>query len=114
MIMSAAGAATQRAKFAPGDIVQHRRYGYRGVIVAHDLTCKADDAWYENNKTQPERDQPWYHMLVHGSASITYAAQTSLEADVEGEPIDHPYVPIFFTEYADGRYTRNDQTWPGW
>ena len=27
--------------FAPGDLVHHRRYGYRGVLVAVDRTCQA-------------------------------------------------------------------------
>ncbi len=53
------------ASFQPGDLVHHKRYGYRGVVVAVDPNCRADDAWYQANQTQPDRDQPWYHVFVH-------------------------------------------------
>ena len=56
------------ARFQPGHLVRHRRYGYRGVVVALDLECGAGDDWYRSNRTQPDRDQPWYHVLVHGSS----------------------------------------------
>lgn len=95
-----------------GQIVRHRRYGYRGVVVEFDLSCKADQAWYQSNQTQPDRDQPWYHVLVDGSSNSTYAAQTSLEADKSSAPIIHPYLEHFFTEFTGDRYVRNDRPWP--
>ncbi len=98
--------------YHPGQIVRHRRYGYRGVVVDFDLTCKADAGWYQSNQTQPERDQPWYHVLVDGSSTATYAAQTSLEADERSDPIIHPHLQWFFTEFVGDRYVRNDRPWP--
>lgn len=53
-----------RTVFEPGQLVRHRRYGYRGVVVDRDEFCEADDEWYSKNQTQPDRDQPWYHVLV--------------------------------------------------
>ena len=67
--------------FEVGWIVRQRRYGYRGVVVAFDLTCQAEDGWYFANRTQPERYQPWYHLLVHDGPHVTYAAQTSLDRE---------------------------------
>lgn len=96
-------------QFTPGQLVRHRRYGYRGVIVDFDMTCQADEAWYLKNQTQPDRNQPWYHVLVHGSGAVTYAAQQNLVADLSAEPINHPLVEMFFTEFTAGRYTRNDK-----
>ncbi len=98
--------------YRPGQIVRHGRYGYRGVVVDFDLTCQADEAWYRSNRTQPDRDQPWYHVLVDGSSNTTYAAQTSLEADERSAPIIHPYLELFFTEFTGERYVRNDRPWP--
>ena len=98
--------------YHPGQIVRHRRYGYRGVVVAFDLTCKADEGWYQSNQTRPDRNQPWYHVLVDGSHNTTYAAQTSLEADERSAPITHPYLEHFFTEFTGDRYVRNDRPWP--
>lgn len=101
------------ARFAPGDLVRHVRYGYRGVVVAWDDGCRASEAWYQANATQPARDQPWYHVLVHGSDAVTYAAQTSLRRDPEPEPVLHPLVARFFSAYSAGRYVRNTTPWPG-
>ena len=99
-------------RFVPGQLVRHVRYGYRGVVVAFDLTCQADDDWYFNNRSQPDRYQAWYHVLVHGAEHVTYAAQTSLEANDTGEQVVHPFVGHFFSAFSDGRYTRNDTPWP--
>ena len=98
--------------FEPGDLVQHRRYGYRGVVVQRDESCQADDAWYQKNNTQPDRDQPWYHVLVSDSSTCTYAASENLQADFSGQPISHPLLDYFFAAFEDGRYVRNDQPWP--
>ena len=109
---SEAGTPQREPLYHQGQIVRHRRYGYRGVVVDFDLTCKADGAWYQSNQTQPDRNQPWYHVLVDGSSNTTYAAQTSLEADESSAPITHPYLEHFFTEFTGDRYVRNDRPWP--
>ena len=99
-------------KFAKGQLVCHKRYGYRGVVVEFDVRCMADDQWYMKNQTQPIRDQPWYHVLVHGASTVTYPAQDNLLPDPSDEPVDHPLVDHFFSEFVDGRYVRNDTSWP--
>lgn len=100
------------ARFAPGDLVRHRRYGYRAVVVAFDLECRASGSWYASNQTQPPRDQPWYHLLVHRHDHTTYAAQSNLEADASGEPIEHPLLQHFFDGFEGGVYLRNERQWP--
>jgi len=91
-------------KFCEGDIIHHRRYDYRGVIVAWDPSCQADEAWYQKNHTQPDRDQPWYHVLVDGSDATTYVAQENLSLADNTEEIDHPLVQQMFSSYFKGRY----------
>lgn len=98
--------------FQPGDLIRHRRYGYRGVVVAVDLHCKAEPEWYLSNQTQPDRAQPWYHVLVHGCENCTYAAESSLMADSSGEEVHHPFVAYFFEAFKGGRYVRNNHKWP--
>jgi heat shock protein HspQ len=100
--------------YAPGQLVKHVRYGYRGVVVDFDTTCMADEMWYYQNQTQPPRNQPWYHVLVDGSTATTYAAQTSLEADDQGDPVNHPLVEEFFIAFSEGRYERNEVRIQGW
>jgi heat shock protein HspQ len=104
----------QPPKFQTGQTVCHRRYGYRGVVVAVDPQCAAPPAWYESNRTQPLRQQAWYHVLVHGSATTTYAAQENLVLDESGAEISHPLIDTYFDGFADGLYSRNQQPWQGW
>lgn len=98
-------------RFHVGRLIRHRRYGYRGVIVAFDPACKADEAWYQSNQTQPDRDQPWYHVLVHGGPQTTYAAEENLQMDSNPEPVEHPLLAEFFSGFTDGRYIRNKKPW---
>jgi heat shock protein HspQ len=103
--------SSPRPVFESRQIVRHRRYGYRGVVVDRDDFCQADDQWYSKNQTQPDRDQPWYHVLVSGSAACTYAASENLVADSSGLPIERPLLSHYFSEFKDGIYIRNDQPW---
>ena len=91
-------------QFQIGDVIHHRRYGYRGVIVEVDQTCQADEQWYQSNQTQPARDQPWYHVLVDQSDHTTYVAQENLEPDTTGRPVEHPLLDRFFSAFFQGRH----------
>lgn len=106
--------ADTKPKFAPGQLVRHCRYRYRGVVVAADPRCLADHQWYISNRTQPDQNQPWYHVLVDGTGTTTYAAESNLNEDDLGGPVDHPLVTQFFDGFRDGRHVRNDRPWPGW
>ena len=72
----------------------------------------ADENWYQSNNTQPDKEQPWYHVLVHESGSITYPAQSSLQLDESNQQITHPLLDHFFNGFEKGRHTRNDTPWP--
>jgi hemimethylated DNA binding protein len=37
---------------------------------------------------------------------MTYVAERNLERDASGEPIVHPLVSRFFSDFVDGRYVR--------
>ena len=99
-------------RFQIGQLVRHKRYHYRGVIVAMDPRCQASEAWYQANQTRPDRDQPWYHVLVDGAGSVTYPAESSLEEDPTREPVVHPLVETFFESFDGTRYIRNQTPWP--
>lgn len=105
-------ATCEPISFYPGKLVKHINYNYRGVVVDVDRSCKADDDWYASNKAQPNKNQPWYYILVHNSISITYAAQSNLEADNHGVKIRHPLINHFFSSYMNHAYVRNNQPWP--
>ena len=93
------------AKFSVGDVVHHKRFGYRGVIIDADAIFSLSEEWYEvMAKSCPPKDRPWYHVLVHGSDQQTYVAERNLEPDASGEPIQHPLVDYYFDGFRGGRY----------
>jgi len=98
-----------RAKFSIGDLIHHRLFDYRGVIVDVDQVFQATEEWYEQvARSRPPKDKPWYHVLVHGSVHVTYVAEQNLESDKGLEPINHPMLGNFFSKLKDGKYIRNE------
>jgi len=98
-----------RVKFSIGELVQHRLFNYRGVIVDVDQNFQATDEWYEAvAKSRPPKNKPWYHVLVDGSNHSTYVAERHLEADEELRPVEHPMLDHFFTTFEDGKYRRDE------
>ena len=96
-----------KAKFSVGQLVQHKLFGYRGVVVDADATFQLDDEWYRAMaKSKPPREQPWYHVLVHNATHVTYVAECNLGPDENDTPIIHPLVKEYFLEFRDGHYTR--------
>ena len=100
-----------RAKFSIGELVHHKLFNYRGVIVDVDQKFTATDEWYEQvARSRPPKNRPWYHVLVHDHEHSTYVAEQNLEPDDENVPIIHPAIGNFFTEFENGRYIRNDRS----
>jgi heat shock protein HspQ len=98
------------AKFAIGDLVHHRLFDYRGVVVDVDATFQGTEEWYATMaKSRPPKDKPWYHVLVHGSTHSTYVAEQNLEPDTSEQPVSHPMVEHFFNGFEGGRYITVDQ-----
>ncbi|RRQ22039.1 heat shock protein HspQ [Thiohalobacter thiocyanaticus] len=97
----------RRAKFSVGDIIHHKRFDYRGVVVDVDPIFQGTDEWYEQvARSRPPKDKPWYHVLVHGSDQMTYVAERHLETDESGEPIQHPLLELYFSRLENGRYVQ--------
>lgn len=94
-----------------GDVVIHRKYGYRGVIYGHDLQCSAPSEWQEAMKIEllaRGQHQPFYHILVdtrdRPGGMSTYVAQENLTVPKEGKPVLHPWITKFFNGFEDGTY----------
>lgn len=96
------------ARFGPGQLVRHNRFGYRGVVVDVDPVFSGSDDWYDQvARSRPPRDAPWYHVLPDRAEHMTYVAERHLEADEAGEPIEHPLLARFFDAFRSGRYARD-------
>lgn len=97
-----------RARFAIGDVVRHRRYDFRGVIFDIDPVFANSEEWYQSipAEVRPDRDQPYYHLLAENEESsyVAYVSQQNLLGDNDSGPVDHPSVAELFEDYAEGRY----------
>ncbi|WP_372369582.1 heat shock protein HspQ [Candidatus Uabimicrobium sp. HlEnr_7] len=91
--------------FHVGQVITHKKYGYRGVIVDLDL---------QPNNTKPDiylGSQPWYSILVHNSYQNTYIPQNNLMLDISPKPVNNPLMDYFFDEFNNGVYSRNSRVW---
>ncbi len=93
------------AKFAPGQVIQHRGRDYRGVIVDVDPVFYGDGdiAAQAVGENEP-LDRPWYHVLVNGHEYVTYVSEASIEADDTGRPVIHPSLTLFFAGFEGNHY----------
>ena len=71
-----------KAKYCIGQLIQHKLFDYRGIILSVDLEFKSTDEWYEAvAKSRPPKNEPWYHVLVHQKGHQTYVAEQILQPD---------------------------------
>lgn len=93
------------AQFHLGCVVRHTILGYRAIVVDVDAHFQADEAWLEASLLdEPSQHEPWYHLLIDGMVYWAYAAESHLENDDSGDPIEHPELSEFFAELDHGVY----------
>jgi heat shock protein HspQ len=96
---------SKSVKFHIGQIVHHKLFDYRGVIVDVEPVFSGSDEWYDLvAKSKPPKDKPWYHVLPDDSGHQTYVAERNIEIDTSGQPVKHPSLNLYFTEFRDGIY----------
>jgi len=99
---------SHRGTFSVGQLVYHRLFHYRGVVVDVDPTFRGTEEWYDQVAlTRPPKDRPWYTVLVHNAVHETYVAERNLEADDSAEPVNHPLVNEYFERFENGAYISN-------
>ncbi len=97
-----------RNEFHAGQVIHHKFFDYRGVVVDVDQRFQLSEEWYEEvARSRPPKDQPWYHVLVHGSSHTTYVAERNLEPGRSAQPIEHPLLDRFFDKFNDGFYSNS-------
>ncbi|MEE2679307.1 MAG: heat shock protein HspQ [Myxococcota bacterium] len=101
--------SSEKARFAVGELVAHRLFGYRGVVFDVDPSFQGTEDWYDTvARSRPPKDAPWYHVLVHGATHTTYVAEQNLDADTSGEAIEHPLLAHLFETLREGRYVQRN------
>ena len=97
--------ATMQARFRVGQLVHHKLFDYRGVIIDVDPGFMGADEWYRTMaRSRPPKDKPWYHVLVHNAVHQTYVAEQNLDPDPSGDPVIHPDIDDYFEGFRAGIY----------
>ena len=101
--------------FNIGDVVKHKLYQFRGVIVDIDPEFANSEEWYQSipEDSRPKKDQPFYHLLAENSETFysAYVSQQNLLPDSESGPIHHPDIDDLFSDVEISRYLPNFKPW---
>jgi len=103
--------ATKTAKFSIGQLIEHKIFNYRGVIIDVDPVFQGTDEWYEQVAlSRPPKGRPWYKVLVHNAVHETYVAERNLNIDTSEQPVSHPLIKVIFDDFINGHYIINRYT----
>ena len=70
-----------------------------------DATFQGAEEWYEQMaRSRPPKDEPWYHVLVDEAEHMTYVVEKNLAVDELNDPVNHPLLDHFFSDFQGGRY----------
>ena len=95
-------------QFSIGQVVKHRLYAFRGVIVDVDPEFNNTEEWWLAipEEVRPRKDQPFYHLLAENETTAyeAYVSEQNLLIDDSGEPVNHPQVAEVFGEFLGTSY----------
>ena len=95
-------------QFSIGQVVRHRVYAFRGVIVDVDPEFNNTEEWWLAipEEVRPRKDQPFYHLLAENESTAyeAYVSEQNLLIDDSGEPVNHPQVAEVFGEFLGTSY----------
>jgi len=114
-----------QVKYHVGDIITHKKFGYRGVVSGYTSSCEASGYWQlqmgVTNLTYGP-NQPFYSVLVcskEGEQQTTYVAQENIilnssetsNNNAEHLPLNRSDIGKFFQEFdpARGVYIPNQE-----
>ena len=99
-------------QFCIGQVVRHRIYPFRGVIVDVDPEFNNTEEWWLSipENVRPRKDQPFYHLLAENEETSyeAYVSEQNLLVDDSGEPVNHPQVAEVFGEFLGTSYALPD------
>jgi len=100
-------------KFRVGQVVQHKKQGYYGVIVGWDEYCRAPKNWIDTmhpGRSKDELNQPNYLVLIHTKSKdrslqhTTYVIEENLQLHKEPMEIENPGLSDYFDFYDGFQY----------
>jgi hemimethylated DNA binding protein len=97
-------------KYHVGQVVRHKKFGYRGVIIGWDAVAQAPDEWLQKAYPQSKmkfRHMPNYLVLVdirdRPDKQTTYVAEENLEP-LQRTLVMHPKVDEYFDGFDGFQY----------
>lgn len=103
-------AKLRSARFAPGQVVRHRIYPFRGIIFDVDPVFANTEEWWLAipAERRPAKDQPFYHLLAENEETeyVAYVSEQNLLLDTSDAPLRHPQLNELFEKTDDGTYQR--------
>ena len=97
---------SKMAKFNIGDLVVHKRQGYRAVVVDVDPLFQASGRYNPQAcKREFSQRNPWYRLLVDHSSQMTYVEECLLAFDTNLQQINNPNIDHYL-ENQQGIYRR--------
>lgn len=97
-------------KYRIGQVVRHKNWGYRGVIIGWDEFARAPEKWMQYNHPkgfEHWRSQPNYALLVDTrdrlTPQITYVPQENIEIIINTQ-ILHPNLEEYFEKFDGAQY----------
>ena len=98
----------REAKFGIGDVVRHRLFPFRGVVIDVDPQFANTEDWWLSipEKIRPRKDQPFYHLLAENEQSYytAYVSEQNLLPDAHNGAIGHPQAVELFEGFDGERY----------
>lgn len=95
-------------QFAIGQVVRHRQFSFRGVIIDVDPEFANSEEWWQSipEDQRPRRDQPFYHLLAENDSDAyhAYVSEQNLLTDESGEPLHHPELGEVFGDFLGDHY----------
>ena len=102
---------SNKAKFKIGQIIHHKLFDYTGVVFDIDPIFQGSEEWYEQvARSHPQKNKPWYHVLVHAKNHSTYVAEQNLDLEEHPKAIQHPLIDSFFTKFDGSQYQLKSRT----
>jgi len=92
-----------------GQVVEHKRWKYHGVIIGWDVKAKAPAEWLKemHGDNKHWRDQPNYAVLVdtrdRTAPQMTYVPQENIQV-IRNKKVLHPNVDDYFEAHDGAQY----------
>ena len=91
-------------RFSIGDVVIHKRLGYRGAVMEVRHTAPPGEHWNRPDLSYEQKEACWYKVLVDDANHTTLIAEYELELDDSNTPIKNPQTSKYFRGFEDGQY----------